>query len=171
MCSHMHTTIIGSTTQVIVKHSHGHLFVLLDIILGIPIQAQAIPMNACDVKAILRYIESDTSSLIHRSLMQHHKWMTSPATLCRQPPCTCAASTPVSTSTGRQNSEKAISLLNAEFIYVLKQCIKAKHKAIINQLTNRLGPTGISIYSGLACRTLGCAWYHWISCTWYPWLW
>ena len=47
--------------QVIFKHSHGHLFLLLDIIMGIPIQAQAIPMNACDVKAILRYIESDTS--------------------------------------------------------------------------------------------------------------
>ena len=52
-CLHMHTRIIGSTTQVIVKHSHSHLFLLLDIIMGIPIQAQAIPMNLCDVKAIL----------------------------------------------------------------------------------------------------------------------
>ena len=58
----MHTTIIGSTTQVIVKHDHdGHLFLLLDIIMGIPIQEQAIPMNVCDVKAILQYIGSDTS--------------------------------------------------------------------------------------------------------------
>ena len=39
---------------------------------------------------------------------------------------------------------ESISLLNTE---------KAWHKAIINQSTNRLGPTGISIYSGLARRT------------------
>ena len=38
-CSLMHTTIIGSTTQVNVKHSQGHLFLLLDIIMGIPTQA------------------------------------------------------------------------------------------------------------------------------------
>ena len=40
--------------QVIVLHNHGHLFLLLDIIMGIPIQAQAIPMKSCDVKARLR---------------------------------------------------------------------------------------------------------------------
>ena len=75
--------------QVIVKHNHGHLFLLLDIIMGIPIQAQAIPVNSCNVKARLRYIESDASksdttsqiddltnstvqsSLLHTTLPQH----------------------------------------------------------------------------------------------------
>ena len=84
--------------------------------------------------------------------------MTSPAALCRQPPihmhCLNIGIYQHET-TGRQNSEKAISLINAESIYVLKRCIKAKHKAIIHQSTNRLGP--ISIYSGLARRTRVCS--------------
>ena len=41
--------------QVIVKHNHGHLLLLLDIIMGIPIEAQAIPMNSCEVNARLQH--------------------------------------------------------------------------------------------------------------------
>ena len=33
------------------------------------------------------------------------------------------------------------------------QALEKDHKTMINQSTNRLGPTGISIYSGLARRT------------------
>ena len=115
MCSHMHTTIIGSTTQVIVKHSHGHLFVLLDIILGIPIQAQAIPMNACDVKAILRYIESDTSESDATSQIDD-------LTSSTMQTASYAHALPQHRHLqAREDSEKAISLLNAESIYVLVQ--------------------------------------------------
>ena len=47
--------------RVIVKHSHGHLFLSSDIIMEIPTQAKTIPMNSDEVKARLQHIESDAS--------------------------------------------------------------------------------------------------------------
>ena len=119
----MHKTIIGPTTQVIVKHSHGHLFLLLDVIMGIPTQAKAIPMKLCDVKAILRYVrhtESDTSKsdattqidVLTSSILHTASYVQA-----------LLASIMAPTSTRRRDSEKAMSLLHAESIYVLKLCI------------------------------------------------
>ena len=83
--------------QVIGKHNHGHLFLLLDIIMGIPIQAQAIPMNSGDVKARLQQTESDasesdatlqkddlTSSTVQSSLLRTHTAPASASTSTRR---------------------------------------------------------------------------------------
>ena len=60
-CSYIQQRSSAQLQRVIAKHSYGHLFLLLDIIMGIPTQAETIPMNSDEVKARLQQIESDAS--------------------------------------------------------------------------------------------------------------
>ena len=83
------------------------------------------------------------------SLMQQHKYMTSPSSV--QYTASYKQRCPIiGTYQDEKTQLKESNVLTACWIYL---CPEAKHEAIINQSTNRLGPTGISIYSGLARHT------------------
>ena len=137
--------------QVIIKHSLGHLFLSSDIIMGIPTQAKTIPMNIDEVKVrpqvwlINSLKESDATLQIDDLTIN----------IVQSKPPANTLPLPRHPSMRRQEDKahrRRILTKHWTYLYPETKYI-AKHKAIINQSTNRLGLTGISIYSELARRT------------------